>query len=432
MSLTLNGNYSNELDEYHIRQAKSLQERQPLYNDLARLFERCVPYMESVFGYAVSVRPFLRQDSSVVDADDEDYDEDYYQEDEGDDSKGANGNKNNNNSTGIRQMRPLLREIDQSVHLSFRGQWLQVVTQIVDYKLSSSLSDVDDDDDDDDDDNNNETNIYDDHNGWHVNGRPHEEIVLTCMYILDRDDDDDVDAENYNNNNNTTVEDQGKTTNGKASQRQEKQSSTSSSSLRGGDVLFKRAFHQDEANYVYSNRDLYHSAAMRNVAESWLMVPLGRVETLRGRLIVFPNSHIHKLDRMFIDNQIQQNVSMMKKGDDNENNNNNNQRKKGKKNSKCRMVIFHLVNPMRRIISTREILPQQSERQARLFGGTAASVGRDGGVGNDGGQGGQGQQPQYRQRTMDVPEALDHRLDLIQERKETRPDWNVHEVDIYN
>ena len=50
----------------------------------------------------------------------------------------------------------------------FEDNKLQVITKIVDYELQPGQS----------------------HEGvWHVEGMSHEEIVLTCLYILDRDDD---------------------------------------------------------------------------------------------------------------------------------------------------------------------------------------------------------------------------------------------------
>ena len=60
--------------------------------------------------------------------------------------------------------------------------------------------------------------------------------------------------------------------------------------------------------------------------------PLGSLETPAGRVIVFPNSHIHRLTNMSsVDGGV----------------------------AKRRIVVFWLVNPDRRIISTQDIPPQQ-------------------------------------------------------------------------
>merc|ERR1712087_750842 len=76
------------------------------------------------------------------------------------------------------------------VPVSLRGQRLQVVTKIVDYELAPGET----------------------YEGvWHVEGMSHEEIVATAIYFIHRDRD-----------------------------------------IGGGNILFKRAFHRDEANFVYS------------------------------------------------------------------------------------------------------------------------------------------------------------------------------------
>lgn len=101
--------------------------------------------------------------------------------------------------------------------------------------------------------------------------------------------------------------------------------------------------------------------------------PIGKVETSKGRLICFPNSHVHKVEEM-VNSSIANNEGTTK--------------------SKRRIVVFFLVNPMRRIVSTREVAPQQSA------------------------QGGK----------MSVEDALAHRLQLMEERKHNKQDWNVPEI----
>jgi hypothetical protein len=84
----------------------------------------------------------------------------------------------------------------------------------------------------------------------------HEEIVLTTLYILNRDTD-----------------------------------------IEGGALEFKRAFIRDEAEYLFSDVQQIRPPKLDELIEDGL-VPLGKVETLQGRLVVFPNSHVHKVGEM--------------------------------------------------------------------------------------------------------------------------------------
>ena len=63
---------------------------------------------------------------------------------------------------------------------------------------------------------------------------------------------------------------------------------------------------------------------------------------------------------------------------------------------KRRIIVFFLVNPEQRIISTREVPPQQIEA-----GGS-----------------------------MTYEQASEHRLELMKERKYTKQDWNVREINL--
>jgi hypothetical protein len=63
---------------------------------------------------------------------------------------------------------------------------------------------------------------------------------------------------------------------------------------------------------------------------------------------------------------------------------------------KRRIIVFFLVNPEKRITSTREIPPQQME--------------------HGGG--------------MTLEEARKHRMELMEERKYTKQDWNVREIQL--
>ena len=192
---------------------------------------------------------------------------------------------------------------------NLKGNKLQVITKIVDYELKPGQS----------------------HEGvWHVEGMSQEDIVLTALYILDRDD-----------------------------------------CISGGDLMFKRAFFEDEARNIFRNVGQERPLALDEEIENGL-VPLGKVETNKGRLIVFPNSHVHKLTKMVNDSVVEMS------GDDSV-------------VSKRRIVVFFLVNPLRRIVSTCEVAPQK--------GGS-----------------------------MTHEDALKHRLELMKVRKYHKQDWNVRDI----
>jgi hypothetical protein len=202
----------------------------------------------------------------------------------------------------------------QEVPVSLRGRQVQVVTKIVDYELTPDQT----------------------YEGvWHVEGMSHEEIVATAIYFIDRDDD-----------------------------------------IEGGNILFKRAFHKQEAEYIFSSVDQSRPGAVEEIISEGLQ-PLGQVKTIKGRLLVFPNSHVHKVTKL-------ENVSTAAINND------------GTPKKKRRIIVFFLINPERRIVSTREV-PMQQEH----VGGTM---------------------------TRDA--AMEHRLELMKERKFTKQDWNIREIEL--
>lgn len=231
-----------------------------------------------------------------------------------------------------RSVRPMIRHDDEDemdwnesgpkpineVYHSLRGKRLQVITKIVDYELQPGQS----------------------YEGvWHVEGMSHEEIVATCIYFIHRDDD-----------------------------------------IKGGDLFFKRAFHKEEASYIFSNVPQCRTVA-QEMAISEGLLPLGKVETLSRRLLVFPNSHVHKVTKL-------ENQSKMKQESTTINITNSVQKR--------RIIVFFLINPERRIVSTREVAPQQQE-----VGGNIARE-----------------------------DAMRHRLELMKERKFAKQDWNVREIEL--
>ncbi len=183
-----------------------------------------------------------------------------------------------------------------------RGRALQVITKIADYELQPGQS----------------------FEGvWHVEGMSHEHIVATCDYILDRDSDID-----------------------------------------GGDLLFKRAFNKDEAARLKEEMPQDRDSIMDSIVEEGL-VPLGQVATKAGRVIVFPNSHIHRLGKMT---------------------------NRGPVPARRRIVVFFVVDPECRIISTQEVPDQRG--------------------------------------TISHEAALDHRLKLMKERKFAKQDWNIRPISL--
>eukprot|EP00980_Cylindrotheca_fusiformis_P015364 scaffold4308_cov110-Cylindrotheca_fusiformis.AAC.2 len=205
-----------------------------------------------------------------------------------------------------------IEEIEE-VPVSLRGKQVQVVTKIVDYELSPGQT----------------------YEGvWHVEGMSHEEIVATAIYFIDRDEE-----------------------------------------IEGGNILFKRAFHKKEAEYIFSAVDQTRPDKLEKIIHEGLH-PLGQVETIPGRLLVFPNSHVHKVTKL-------ENVLPAADGD-------------GTTKKKRRIIVFFLINPEQRIVSTRDVPVQQEHA-----GGS-----------------------------MTWAEACEHRLELMKERKFTKQDWNVREIEL--
>uniref|UniRef100_A0A7R9U5A3 DUF4246 domain-containing protein n=1 Tax=Pinguiococcus pyrenoidosus TaxID=172671 RepID=A0A7R9U5A3_9STRA len=131
--------------------------------------------------------------------------------------------------------------------------------------------------------------------------------------------------------------------------------------IQGGKLCFKRALEEWEgarSSEVYQ----YPFQYVYDFVERG-MLPLGELETPDNRMLVFPNSHVHKVMRMI---------------------------NTGDRLAKRRIVVFFLVNPLVRIVSTKEVPDQRS--------------------------------------TMSLERAKEHRLELMKERRLHKQDWNVREV----
>jgi hypothetical protein len=153
--------------------------------------------------------------------------------------------------------------------IPLRGRRLQIITKVVEYTVNSEEN-------------------FD--GVWHVEGMSHEEIIATALCIIKRDN-----------------------------------------NFKGADIEFRRFLYREEAdNLVYSSPNRGHKAT--DIMDGGDVRPLGSLETPDGRVIVFPNSHIHRLTNMYSDDG---------------------------KPAVRRIVVFWLVNPDRRIISTQDIPRQQ-------------------------------------------------------------------------
>ena len=100
-------------------------------------------------------------------------------------------------------------------------------------------------------------------------------------------------------------------------------------------MRFKRAFHVSERDKVFSNVRQIRPYAFDYFAEDGVM-PLGHFPTEEGYILVFPNCHIHKVAKMI--NQSANGSDVTRK-----------------------IIVFFVVNPEKRIISTADIPPQQDK-----------------------------------------------------------------------
>ena len=166
---------------------------------------------------------------------------------------------------------------------------------------------------------------------WHVEGMSHENIVATAVTVLEQDD--NVDAE----------------------------------------LLFKRRFTQCEGATIHSSTGQERPMYLNNYLGYYVekneemptgLVPLCKTSTQKGSLTVFPNSHIHKLDVK------------------------NNSKRSGRRT----VIVFWLVNPDRRVISTKYVDPQQ--------------------------------------KTIKLKDAENHRLKLMEERKYHKQKFNVRDLNL--
>jgi hypothetical protein len=105
-----------------------------------------------------------------------------------------------------------------------------------------------------------------------------------------------------------------------------------SETYEGGDIHFKRPYTPEEAGQLFWNVPQCRKRHTEEIVAEGL-VPIGSLATPQGRLFVFPNCHVHKIAAM---------------------------RGKGGPATR-RVVVFFLVDPEARILSTADVPPQQGK-----------------------------------------------------------------------
>ena len=109
--------------------------------------------------------------------------------------------------------------------------------------------------------------------------------------------------------------------------------------ISGGDLRFKRAFSTEERAKVFWNVPQDRPIVVNEFCSEGF-VPLGYFPTEQDYMLVFPNCHIHKIGKLINSSK--------------------------EKVARRRIVVFFFVNPEKRIVSTREVPPQQKNISLRV------------------------------------------------------------------
>eukprot|EP00968_Pinguiococcus_pyrenoidosus_P009525 scaffold737_cov254-Pinguiococcus_pyrenoidosus.AAC.5 len=134
--------------------------------------------------------------------------------------------------------------------------------------------------------------------------------------------------------------------------------------IQGGKLRFQRAFEEEEGQWFHeTSQDIFQF--YYDFADGGLL-PLGQLQTPGNRMLVFPNTHVHQMMKMVNTDE---------------------------QPAKCRIVVFLLVNPLVRIVSTKEVPDQR--------------------------------------RTMSLESAKEHRLELMKERPLDEQDWGIRQFNLY-
>lgn len=213
-----------------------------LYASLARLFEAFLPMFEGVYDYISGIHPLPFDEDEML---------------------------RSNYSSRVKSFRcPLY------------GKDLSVITKIVDYELRTKDDKVD--------------------GVFHVEGMSTDHILMTGIYVVDRDDD-----------------------------------------FLGGNLIFRRTFFDFEGSEIFQGIAQIRPWKAERIVEEGIR-PLGTLPTPKGRMIVFPNSHIHKLSLMT--------RALSDAAPDTPR----------ASVSSRRVVVFWLVDPSKDILTTQEVPRQQS------------------------------------------------------------------------
>jgi len=153
---------------------------------------------------------------------------------------------------------------------SLRGRRLQVIPKLVQYELVDEASSG---------------------SVWHVEGMSHEHIVATVVTVVERDP-----------------------------------------GLDGGTLRFRRGYTREEAGQLFWNVAQVRPVVVDEMVDQGLL-PVGSIDTPSGRMLAFPNSHVHKLTPM-----TSADGSPVRR----------------------RVVVFWLVDPAVRIPSTSDVKPLQA------------------------------------------------------------------------
>jgi len=137
--------------------------------------------------------------------------------------------------------------------------------------------------------------------------------------------------------------------------------------MKGGDLRFKRAFHHAERIKIFREIPQMRPLVLDDFASKGIM-PLGHFPTEEGYMLVFPNCHIHKISKLV--------NTLSEAGQD----------------VRRRIVVFFVVNPENKIISTSEIGPQQN--------------------------------------LIPNAKALQYRLDMMEERKYQKENFNTRDIEL--
>jgi len=232
-------------------------------------------------------------------------------------------------------------KLENLAPMDLKGKTIQVIPKIVDYLLSPE----------------------EEYEGvWHVEGMSHENVLATMVYILDRDED-----------------------------------------IKGGSICFRRAYNLPEGAKFLMESPQQRAPIVDHIIQEMGLTHLGNVETKKNRLIVFPNTHVHKLSKMV-------NSAMAEEGNEG-------------KRARRRIVVFFIVNPSVRIVSMKHVKPQQlnllatevqSSSIGTIFEANILEIILEYG----------------KKGYFSLEEAKKHRLALMSERKYTKQDWNIRTIEL--